>query len=100
MFFANPLHPYSVALMSAVPTVKGGRNRAVGRIKISGDPSSPINPQPGCRFADRCPMSEPACAGRASTAARSDAEALGALPAHRGGGGRRGEATYFLEKVA
>jgi peptide/nickel transport system ATP-binding protein len=60
-FFANPLHPYSVALMSAVPTVKGGRNRAAHRIKLSGDPPSPINPPAGCRFAGRCPAAEPAC---------------------------------------
>jgi peptide/nickel transport system ATP-binding protein len=61
MFFANPLHPYSVALMSAVPTVKGGRNRAAARIKLSGDPPSPIDPPAGCRFAGRCPAAEPAC---------------------------------------
>ncbi len=60
-FFANPLHPYSVALMSAVPTVHGGRQRAAQRIKLSGDPPSPIAPPPGCRFAGRCPMAEPAC---------------------------------------
>ena len=60
-FFANPLHPYSVALMSAVPTVHGGRTRAAQRIKLTGDPPSPINPPPGCRFAGRCPVAEPAC---------------------------------------
>ena len=60
-FFANPLHPYSVALMSAVPTVQGGRSRAAQRIKLSGDPPSPINPPQGCRFAGRCPVAEPAC---------------------------------------
>ncbi|MDH4480308.1 MAG: ATP-binding cassette domain-containing protein [Rhodoferax sp.] len=60
-FFARPLHPYSVALMSAVPTVHGGRARAAQRIKLSGDPPSPINPPPGCRFASRCPVAEPAC---------------------------------------
>lgn len=60
-FFARPLHPYSVALMSAVPTVGGGRRRAAGRIKLSGDPPSPIDPPPGCRFAGRCPVAEPAC---------------------------------------
>ncbi|MBA3597409.1 MAG: ATP-binding cassette domain-containing protein [Methylibium sp.] len=60
-FFANPLHPYSVALMSAVPTVKGGRTRAAQRIKLSGDPPSPIDPPAGCRFAGRCPAAEPAC---------------------------------------
>ncbi len=63
-FFANPLHPYSVALMSAVPTVHGGRARAANRIKLAGDPPSPINPPPGCRFAGRCPAVEPACRER------------------------------------
>jgi oligopeptide/dipeptide ABC transporter ATP-binding protein len=61
-FFAQPLHPYSVALMSAVPTVDGGRNRAAKRIRLVGDPPSPIAPPPGCRFAGRCPMAESACA--------------------------------------
>ncbi|MDE2457203.1 MAG: ABC transporter ATP-binding protein, partial [Burkholderiales bacterium] len=62
VFFGNPAHPYSVALMSAVPTVQGARQRAAQRIKLSGDPPSPINPPPGCRFAGRCPAAEPACA--------------------------------------
>lgn len=61
-FFSRPLHPYSVALMSAVPTVHGGRARAAARIQLSGDPPSPINPPLGCRFASRCPVAEPACA--------------------------------------
>ncbi|GAP35790.1 ABC transporter ATP-binding protein [Piscinibacter sakaiensis] len=60
-FFARPLHPYSVALMSAVPTVHGGRARAARRIRLAGDPPSPIHPPPGCRFAPRCPVALPAC---------------------------------------
>jgi peptide/nickel transport system ATP-binding protein len=60
-FFSNPLHPYSVALMSAVPTVHGGRARAERRIKLTGDPPSPIDPPAGCRFAGRCPVAESAC---------------------------------------
>ena len=57
-FFSRPLHPYSVALMSAVPTVKGGRETAARRVKLSGDPPSPVNPPPGCRFAGRCPAAQ------------------------------------------
>jgi peptide/nickel transport system ATP-binding protein len=60
-FFTNPLHPYSSALMSAVPTVRGGRARAAQRIRLQGDPPSPIHPPPGCRFAGRCPVAEAAC---------------------------------------
>jgi peptide/nickel transport system ATP-binding protein len=63
-FFGTPRHPYSVALMSAVPTVRGARERAAQRIKLSGDPPSPINPPAGCRFSGRCPVAEPACAAQ------------------------------------
>lgn len=60
-FFSRPLHPYSVALMSAVPTVSGGRAKAANRIKLMGDPPSPINPPKGCRFAGRCPAAQELC---------------------------------------
>jgi oligopeptide/dipeptide ABC transporter ATP-binding protein len=60
-FFSRPLHPYSVALMSAVPTVRGGREKAANRIKLVGDPPSPINPPAGCRFAGRCPAAQDKC---------------------------------------
>ncbi|WP_367352008.1 ABC transporter ATP-binding protein [Achromobacter animicus] len=63
-FFSRPLHPYSVALMSAVPTVKGGRETAARRVRLTGDPPSPVNPPPGCRFAGRCPAAQALCSTR------------------------------------
>lgn len=50
--FSNPLHPYTQALLSAVPIPKLNTGRE--RILLEGDVPSPINPKPGCRFAGRC----------------------------------------------
>lgn len=50
-FFANPLHPYSHALMASVPRLR----ETVEPEFISGQPPSLLNPPTGCRFADRCP---------------------------------------------
>jgi oligopeptide/dipeptide ABC transporter ATP-binding protein len=57
--FENTLHPYSIALLSAVPKVNV--DSKVSRIVLKGDVPSPMNPKPGCRFAPRCWMSEPSC---------------------------------------
>lgn len=59
-FFKAPRHPYSVALMSAVPSASGKAHRAA-RMRLSGDPPSPMAPPPGCRFAPRCPIAVAAC---------------------------------------
>ena len=56
--FNNPLHPYTRALLSAVPSVQKTRQK---RILIQGDPPDPINPPKGCRFASRCPVAESRC---------------------------------------
>ena len=59
--FTNPLHPYTAALLSAVPSVDKKRREATKRILIPGDPPDPINPPKGCRFANRCPVAQPKC---------------------------------------
>ncbi len=59
--FNNPQHPYTQALLSAVPSVDRKRREATKRILIPGDPPDPINPPKGCRFANRCPVAESRC---------------------------------------
>jgi peptide/nickel transport system ATP-binding protein len=56
--FKHPLHPYTWALLSAVPSAKPGEAKTGERIHLKGDPPSPIDPPPGCRFAQRCPFAE------------------------------------------
>lgn len=57
--FASPLHPYTKALLSAIPSVDIDHRKK--RIVLEGEIVSPINPQPGCRFAARCPYATEAC---------------------------------------
>ncbi|MEG1965456.1 MAG: ATP-binding cassette domain-containing protein [Oscillospiraceae bacterium] len=52
MLFDNPVHPYTKALLSAIPVPDIRHKRE--RILLKGEISSPINPKPGCRFAPRC----------------------------------------------
>lgn len=57
--FENPVHPYTRALLSAVPVADP--DYKMERILLEGELTSPINPEPGCRFAKRCPMAAEAC---------------------------------------
>ncbi|WP_302327747.1 ABC transporter ATP-binding protein [Enterocloster lavalensis] len=58
--FANPVHPYTRALLSAVPIAKYNYNRRE-QILLKGDVPSPVNPRLGCRFANRCWMAKEIC---------------------------------------
>ena len=58
--FQNPLHPYTKGLLATVPSADPKR-RKKPQIEIFGEPPSPADPPPGCRFASRCQLVEKRC---------------------------------------
>lgn len=59
MLFKNPVHPYTKALLSAIPIPDP--DYPMERIMMKGEITSPIDPEPGCRFAKRCPYATEVC---------------------------------------
>ena len=70
--FKNPLHPYTKALLSAIPSTDIHNRKE--RIIIKGEITSPVEPKPGCRFYSRCPCATEAC--------RQPAQLTEVLPGH------------------
>jgi oligopeptide transport system ATP-binding protein len=61
--FANPRHPYTQALLAAIPRPEPAQRRQ--RIVLGGDVPSPMHPPPGCHFHTRCPHAQPLCSQQA-----------------------------------
>lgn len=57
--FDNPFHPYTLALLSAIPTIDPDKRE--GHQALTGEVPSPFNPPPGCKFQGRCPLVEAKC---------------------------------------
>jgi peptide/nickel transport system ATP-binding protein len=60
ILFKNPLHPYTMALLSAIPVPKAEMRHKKIEV-IRGEVTNPVNPKPGCRFAPRCPQAMEEC---------------------------------------
>ncbi|MFD5627223.1 ABC transporter ATP-binding protein [Streptomyces sp. NPDC127072] len=79
--YDHPRHPYTHALLSAVPEATADDTPARDRIRLTGDVPSPINPPSGCRFRTRCWKATEKCATETPTLARVDGSRAGHLTA-------------------
>jgi len=87
--FARPLHPYSEALLAAIPSPRSG-GRVERRVLLSGDVPSPIDPPKGCHFHTRCPYAEARC--RVETPMMREVKAGHWTACHRYDDGQVGDA--------
>lgn len=65
LFWQRPAHPYSQALIAAVPVMDPAHSRAASKTVLGGDVPSPYQPPAGCRFHTRCPQAHPRCQAEA-----------------------------------
>ena len=86
--FVSPRHPYTRALMDAIPDLEMIGRR---RIPVGGEVPSPISPPPGCHFHPRCPLANDRCRREDPVLkpARGTPETRGRVPRGRGGEGHR-----------
>jgi peptide/nickel transport system ATP-binding protein len=80
--FSRPMHPYTEALLSAIPIPDPIVERQRTRIVLMGDPASPINPPPGCRFSDRCALRVSLSTSQQHQCVASDPALVGGDRAH------------------
>ena len=80
--YSDPKHPYTRALISAMPSMNPERRTKA--VPLSGDPPNPISPPSGCRFRTRCPFSEDICALKEPALIQNDIEKRQSSACHMG----------------